>query len=261
MTRIRVVSPDKARAAPLPPDCSGQCDTRSYVDPADFPLRLDACKLKSGDCLTIGPVQTECVGYVWHGDAKAGGRDLAAGSSFIVEKGQSLDVAGSAEGCEILLFAAGAPDRAGGAGGHVHILPNERVPRDDAQDAHGVSGGIHADSSCLTCDVWLHENGFPGSEPRTPEEMAAGVHSHSEDEIIFIVSGQIRLGRKLFPEGTAIAIPADRLYTFTPGPEGMRFVNFRAAKPSEIQFANGATMDEIGYWRDKLPRPEYLEPV
>lgn len=258
MARIHVVSPDKTRKAGLPPDCAGDGDVRSYLAASDFPLRLDECRLGPGAGLTIGPVSVECIGYVWHGSASAGGHRLDAGSSFIVEKGQELAVTATEAGCTILLFAASSPHPA--TGGHVHILPNERVPRDNEINVWGVSGGMHADSACETCDIWLHENGFPAGQPKSHAEAALGVHSHSEDEIIFIVSGQIRLGRKLFPEGTAIAIPGDTLYTFTPGPEGMRFINFRAAMPSVIHFANGETMDETGYWRDKLPRPEYLDP-
>ena len=135
------------------------------------------------------------------------------------------------------------------------------VPRDDALTDTGVRGGMHADSQCPTCDVWLHENGFPGAEPVSPEDLTVGVHSHSEDEIIFIVSGEIRLGRKLFPTGTAIAIPGDTLYSFTAGPQGMAFVNFRAGLPADIHFPGGQTMNEVEYWKGKLPHPQYLEPV
>jgi len=261
MARIHIVSPEKAATAALPPGCSGTASARSYVDPGKFPLRLDQISLSAEAQLTIGPAETECVGYVWHGAAKAGGHDVPEGSSFIIERGETLSVCGAGKGAELLLFAASAPSAQPAEGGHIHILPNSSVPRDNALSETGVSGGMHADSSCATCNVWLHENGFPGSEPVSPEEQGVGVHSHSEDEIIFIVSGQIRLGRKLFPTGTALAIPAETLYSFTPGPDGMRFVNFRAAMPSEIKFAGGATMSETEYWSEKLPRPEYLEPA
>jgi hypothetical protein len=29
--------------------------------------------------------------------------------------------------------------------------------------------------------------------------------------------------------------------------------------PSEIRFANGHSMSETGYWREKVARPDYLE--
>src|SRR5579864_6491175 len=124
-----------------------------------------------------------------------------------------------------------------------------------------VGGGMHADSGCTTCEVWLHENHFPAGRPQlTAEEEKRGVHSHSEHEVIFITDGQIRLGNKLYGPGTAVAIAADTLYSFTPGPEGLSFINFRAGTPGDIQFANGMAISETGYWRDRQMKPEYVTP-
>ena len=71
----------------------------------------------------------------------------------------------------------------------------------------------------------------------------------------------MRLGGKLVGPGTALAIAADTLYSFTPGPEGLSFVNFRAHRPGDIRFVEGPSMSETGIWREILPRPEYLEPL
>jgi hypothetical protein len=261
MSRILVVPPEKTQAVALPSECSGTAQADLYVDPERFPLQLHQLRLGVGDSLNLGAIECERIGYVWHGQAIAGGRVLDAGSSFIVERGQSLEVAAANEACDVLLFASSHAPEHPAQGGHVHLLPTANVPRNPALTDTGVRGGMHADSQCPTCDVWLHENGFPGAEPVSPEDLTVGVHSHSEDEIIFITSGQIRLGRKLFPEGTAIAIPGDTLYSFTAGPDGMAFVNFRAGLPKDIHFPGGNTMNETEYWRGKLPRPQYLEPV
>lgn len=261
MPHIHVVPPEKTHAAPLPEACSGSGESSLYVDRVSFPIELHKLRLGAAETMTIGALGRGRIGYVWHGAVRAGGRDLPAGSSFIVESGQSLDVTGAGEAADVLLFAASCDPLEPEAGGHVHLLPSANVPRNDALTDTGVRGGMHADAQCPTCQVWLHENAFPGAEPVTPEDLTVGVHSHSEDEIIFIVSGQIRLGRKLFPEGTAIAIPGDTLYSFTAGPDGMAFVNFRAGLPADIHFPGGQTMNEVEYWRSKLPRPVYLEAV
>ena len=54
----------------------------------------------------------------------------------------------------------------------------------------------------------------------------------------------------------AIAIPANTLYSFTPGPQGLTFINFRPGVPGDIHFKDGRTMDETGYWRQQLPAPQ-----
>jgi hypothetical protein len=88
-----------------------------------------------------------------------------------------------------------------------------------------------------------------------------GVHSHSEDEIIFVTKGAMRLGTRLYGPGSAIAIPAETFYSFGVGPEGLSFVNFRAARPADIKFKTGGSWDEVAYWRDNVGRPQYLEPL
>lgn len=261
MPRIHVVPPEKTMVAALPEACKGTASTSVYLDAERFPLELHRLRLGAAEGVTIGPVGRGRIGYVWHGAVRAGGHDLPTGSSFIVERGESLDVEAAGEGGDVLLFAASHDPHQPEPGGHVHLLPNAMVPRNEALTDTGVRGGMHADSQCPSCDVWLHENAFPGAEPVSPDDLTVGVHSHSEDEIIFVVSGAIRLGRKLFPAGTAIAIPAETLYSFTAGPDGLAFVNFRAGLPADICFPNGPTMNEAEYWRGKLPHPQYLEPA
>jgi hypothetical protein len=213
--------------------------------------------------LTIGPMATDCVAYVWRGAIEAGGWEMGQGSSLVVEHGKTLTVNGGDVPAELLTFHAAHPPASQRAGGNVHLLPTERVPRlaDLGGSPLAVGGGMHADSGCLTCEVWLHENHFPGDRPQlTPEEEKRGVHSHSEDEIIFVIAGEIRLGNKLYGPGTAVAIAADTLYSFTTGPAGLSFINFRAATPGDIQFANGAAISETGYWRERGLKPEYVTP-
>jgi hypothetical protein len=94
----------------------------------------------------------------------------------------------------------------------------------------------------------------------TPEDMARGIHSHSEDEVIFITGGEMRFGTQALGPGAALAISAQAFYGFGVGPAGLRFVNFRAGRPSEIRFKGGGTMDEVALWRDSVGAPAYLEP-
>jgi hypothetical protein len=260
MAKVLVAGPERAKEGCWPAGVRGQGRSFAQVSSDGFPLELHRAELTPGQRLQIGPRDVDTVLYVWRGAVGGGMCSLPSGSSVIVERGASFEITASMDGAELLVFAGTSAGR--GEGGHVHLLPKARVPAlDDMGGAEGTGGAIHADSDCPTCEVWLHENHFKGAEPPTPDEAARGIHSHSEDEIIVVLAGAMRLGNKLVGPGTALAIAADTLYSFTPGPEGLSFVNFRARRPGDIRFTNGPTMNETGLWRDLLPRPQYLEPV
>ncbi|MCB2060134.1 MAG: hypothetical protein R3E09_08950 [Novosphingobium sp.] len=262
MAKVSVVTMDQAWPVTQPEGYSGKAGTAAYLNKEQDPLHLYLHILKPGDRLEIGPREIDTLVYVWKGQVEAGGRRLASGSSLIVEHGESVAVSVGSGKALLLSFTAASPPEKPRAGGHVHLLPAENVPRSDNLGDSGVGGGMHFDASLPTCEIWLHENHFGPGEAPPPEESERGVHCHSEDEIIFVTNGQIRLGNKLCGPGTALAIAADTMYSFTPGPEGLSFINFRAGTPSDIRFANGATMSETGYWQDNLSeRPKYLEPV
>lgn len=261
--RVQVVTPERARGGALPAGFAGTARGSAYLDGARDPVHLHLWRIAPGERLAIGPLASDCLGYVWQGAVAAGGRALAAGSSLIVEHGALLMVAGAGAGeAWLLCFAGSAPAAHGRAGGQVHLLPAEQVPGAEVlAGSNGVGGRMHADGQCSGCEVWLHENTFAPAEPLRPALAARGVHAHSEAEVIFIADGAIRLGQRLYPAGTAIAIAADTLYAIGAGPQGMRFINFRAGTPSDIRFASGTSMSETGYWRERVARPAYLEPV
>ncbi len=266
MAKVSVMTREKARGGVAPAGFAGSATAEAYFAGAKDPIHLHLCRLAPGAALAIGPAATDCALFVWQGEVRAGGAALPAGSSAIVEHGAALAVTGGGAGeALVLCFAAAAPPARPRAGGQVHLLPAGRVPRmlaeAGASGASGVSGGLHADSGCETCAVWLHENHFPGGIGQTPEQAQRGVHSHSEDEIIFVTAGAMRLGARLVGPGTALAIAADTLYGFSAGPEGLSFVNFRAAMPGDIRFAHGAAISETGYWRERVGRPDYLVPL
>ena len=261
VARVSVITPERAMASDLPPGLAGTGRAEAYCAGPGRPIHLHLARLASQEKLVIGPMAGDCAAYVWQGEVAAGGTGLGAGSSMIVEHGARLSLTGAGPGDALVLcFAGTAP--ATKPGGTVHLLPAAQVPRMAAEPgSSGVSGGLHADSACPGCTAWLHENHFPGSMAPPPEQAARGIHSHSEDEIIFVTAGAMRLGARLVGPGTAIAIAAATLYSFTAGPEGLSFVNFRAAMPGDIRFAHGASISETGYWRERVGRPVYLSPV
>lgn len=262
MGKIAIATLDEARPVDPPPGFDGDAETAALLDQDKDPLHVHLHTLARGVVLQVGPLDVDCMGYVWEGAVDAGGRQLAAGSSFVVERGAVLDLAGADGGATVVTFRAAQPPSEPRAGGHVHLLPVERVPRAELTGTRGAAGGMHADASCPTCHVWLHENSLaPIEEEPADAASEKGVHSHSEDEVIFVTDGHMRLGQRLYGRGSAVAIPAETLYSFGVGPDGLKFVNFRAGRPSEIRFKAGGTMDEVAFWRERVGAPAYLAPA
>lgn len=255
MARISIGTPEKALPADPPRGMAGPSPCQVYFSGDSDPLHLYLHHLGAGEVLRIGPMPCDCAAYVWMGAVATDGAVLTQGSSLVVEHGAETTLTAGETGAAVVTFAERAPRQSQRSGGHVHLLPEDRVPR----YTEAVSGGIHADARCPTCEIWLHENTMPGlSNEVAPDVADRGIHSHSEDEIIFVTGGTMRLGTKLYGPGTALAIAADTLYGFTPGPDGLSFINFRAGFPKAFRMKNGGSFDEAGYWRERVGSPQYL---
>jgi hypothetical protein len=261
MARVSVVPRERAVAGKLPSGISGDATTAAYLEGPRAPLHLFIHDFGPGTSLEIGPRPVDCLAYVWTGEIEANGRPLVAGSSLVVEHGASLRLTGTKPGTQVLTFAAADPQLPSRDGGQVHLLPVDRVLRISPM-APGINGAMHFDSACPTCEVWLHESEFTPAF-LTPKNETRSAHSHTEDEIIFVTEGQIRLGNRLYGPGTALGIAAHTMYTFNPGPEGVTFINFRAAMPEEIIRADGQRSSEAAGWQRQLEgkRPDYLVPA
>jgi hypothetical protein len=262
MPKVAIGQADKVPLSALPTGYGGATSVQQiFGKPKDL-FRVLVHHIGHGETLRIAPHDADCQAFLWRGSLEAGGWPLAQGSSLIVEHGASLEVHGVAETSLLVTFESNDVAALTRAGGHVHILPTERVPRiPNMHKVTGISGALHADSNCPTCELWLHENHFPkeGLDPGHIRET--GIHSHTEAEVIFITEGRVQLGQRFFGPGTAIAIAADTFYGFSSSPEGVGFVNFRSLEPKEVIFPGGRKMDETGSWQVQLEtKLEYLEP-
>ncbi len=263
MAKVSIATLEKAPDVALPPGFFGDVQTQGLFFQETDPLHLYLHKLVRDARLRVGPTIVDCVLYVWKGAVEAGGRRLASGSSLIAEHGAAIEIQGSDENSLLLTFSAATAPTEGRAGGNIHLLPTERVPRvAKLAGTQGSGGAMHANAECPTCSVWLHENTLDPVAPEPGDSASEkGVHSHSENEVIFVVEGEMALGGRLCGPGTALAIAAETLYSFGVGPQGLKFVNFRAARPSDIKFKNGHKIDEVAFWRDRVPAPKYLKPM
>jgi mannose-6-phosphate isomerase-like protein (cupin superfamily) len=67
-------------------------------------------------------------------------------------------------------------------------------------------------------------------ETQVPPNAEAAVHCHEEDEIMYILDGEMILGNRSLRRGGSMFIAAQTMYGFKAGPEGVSFLNFRPKK-------------------------------
>ncbi len=254
MPKVQIVSLDTAPITEGPTGTHGPSETRSIFHKERDSLHMRTHDLVAGSTLEVTGDGTDYVVYIWKGAATAGDVRFDERASMVVENGGSVTITAESDGASILAFNANGNSAPNSDGGHVHLLPSAKVPRTLDMGGSGVAGGaLHADCSCPTCQVWLHENDFYKADYEIP------VHSHTEDEIIFVRAGSMRLGNRLCGPGTTLAIAANTKYGFKAGPEGLSFVNFRAASPTHVNADGSHSMDEAELWRKVVGSPQYLQ--
>jgi hypothetical protein len=215
------------------PDASGYSPTGHVLDgaararlvsPPGFSLWMVVAELDDGATITWPAVHGDEAVYVQTGAFAVDGRTAPARGAAIVE----ADVP--------------ARGRAVGPTRIVHMGPVDPRPPDDG--IHGPAGagprGVHvvgprgtwaaaaptsdshyfADSTCPTCRITLLSVGRSA-----PYESP--VHSHTQDELIHVVAGGIRLGRRHVGPGDTLAIAAGTRYGFRGDDDGFVFLNHR----------------------------------
>src|SRR5947207_288339 len=100
-----------------------------------------------------------------------------------------------------------------------------------------------ADAGCETCRLNLFE-------VTRNHKRAGRPHSHSADEIIFLVDGTIELGAYHLQPGTALCIPGGVRYAEGSGPDGAVFINYRRE-----------TSDRTHFFKDKPPSTAWEAPA
>lgn len=83
----------------------------------------------------------------------------------------------------------------------------------------------------LTSAYRMREPGGPDFpqlvELRYEPDAEIRLHSHDEDEIIYVLDGQMRVGSRTVGPGACLTVPGGVFYGFHAGPEGLRILNFR----------------------------------
>jgi redox-sensitive bicupin YhaK (pirin superfamily) len=191
----------------------------------DRPLLLWNCALESGAALRFERPSVGHVLYVAAGLARVGDQVIEPGGVAVVERGAALSLEAAGQRTVVLDFHRREPSNDDRAGGHVHVIPPLTPERENP--ATGMRYSLFTDSTCPTCTLWMHHVEFPAGAYGPP-------HLHTEDEIIVVVGGELHVGNRKLPAGSALAIDEDTVYSFRTGEEGVAFVNFRSSDPGVI---------------------------
>ncbi|HRE00277.1 MAG TPA: hypothetical protein PLV68_03200, partial [Ilumatobacteraceae bacterium] len=127
--------------------------------------------------------------------------------------------------------------------GHgVHVVgPGGMFQSGEREGVHAV---WYADSTCPTCRCQLLEVTAP------PDHGGRGkAHSHSEDEIIYLLDGGVSLGAYTLGADTSLCIPGDIRYALAGAASGHRFLNFRRDVSEQIYDRAAPPLLETGLAR------------
>jgi quercetin dioxygenase-like cupin family protein len=207
------------------PTCAALGRARSsLMDFGGFPLWAVRAELEPGATLTWDDEHGDEGVYVLGGRLEVGDRVCPQGGAVIVE-GQAGASASAPDGATL-----------------VHFGPRDPGPPSDgyfgppAPEPHGVHvvgpGGMYAasepgrdtrmfaDSTCPTCRITLFVTG-------RDEPYGSARHSHTADEVQYVVRGEVHFGSRVLRPGDAVAIAGGYRYRFQGGPAGFAFLNYR----------------------------------
>lgn len=224
MARVVYADLAQAEACPFPRltgvSVAGEVRSQAVIAAPDRPLLLWKHVLAPGAELRWDAPAVDQAFYALEGEGLIEGFRLQASGVVLVEHGASARLRAERE-LALLHFQRpeAHPARPARDGGHVHVIP---VAEPEGRDPRtGMLYQIFADSGCPHCEMWLHRTDFPEGHQGVP-------HLHTTDEIIVVVHGEMLVGSRANPMGSALGIDSDTIYSFAAGAGGLGFINFRA---------------------------------
>jgi quercetin dioxygenase-like cupin family protein len=203
---------------------TGEATTR-FAAPAGYALWMNAGEVGAGSTLSWTADHGDESVYVEQGLVEIDGRRCGPGGTVIVERGVPARLS-FLEDSAVAHFGSYeiAPVEGPARPPSVHVL--------DAPLSYKGTTGFFIDGNCESCAIsFVRVSG---------EEAHVGrAHSHTADEIMYVTKGTIRTGRVQLRPGMALAIPADRIYSFRTD-EPWEFVNYRD-RPSQLIWARETT--------------------
>ena len=201
----------------------GGCTARQ-VSPDGASLWLVAADLAAGTEMRWGTEHGDEAVYVRSGSLVVDGRVCPSDGAMVVEAGVAA-TAIAESGTSI-----------------VHVGPTDSVPPSDGLRGPAETQGrgvrvVGPDGLWATVDDTQRTRFFSDASSPTnrlwllatdrPQYFESSAHSHSQDELIHVLRGEIRVGRRVIGEGDTLWVAADRRYKLYSGDDGVHFINYR----------------------------------
>ena len=202
---------------------SGECAAQQ-VSPDGASLWLVAADLAAGTELSWGTEHGDEAVYVRSGSLTVDGRVCPADGAVIVEAGVAATATAESDASIVHVGPAdpsppsdGLRGPAESAGRGVRVVGPDGLwaTVDDTQRTRFFS-----DASSSTNRLWLLATD-------RPQYFESSAHSHSQDELIHVLRGEIRVGRRVVGVGDTLWVAADRRYKLYSGDDGVHFINYR----------------------------------
>ena len=240
MAKIMLRSADQAEPTRFPemPGLStrGAVEARPVIQGGGLSLQLWFYELQPGAQICFDRPEHSHLLEIWQGKVTAGNEAAGFDDAIIIERDGAVVVRACARPAKLLHFYSPVPSaKDAHARGKVIVRRKKELDRHVHPQAKIT---IYADSSSEGCDIWFHS----GETPDGVYDFVDQLHSHSQDEIIFVVSGSILIGPRRYGPGTAFAVAADTIYSFTVKEQGLHFINFRASE-SFMSLVHGGERD------------------
>jgi quercetin dioxygenase-like cupin family protein len=228
----------------LAPSCEADGQIHSTMfRPEGYSLWEVEADLDAGAELRWGSQHGDEVVFVVDGEVEVDGEACGPRSAAIIEAGVPA-TARVLKPSKVVHFGPTSVDAPNDGlygpppveGRRVHVARPDDTTRVGSDDGPGAV--YYADSHCPTCRLAFFEVSGPVAQ-------VVGSHTHSQDEIIRVTSGELRLGRTRVGPGMSVAIPGGYRYGFrTPG--AFSFLNYRrdvstyVAAPGSTPMVEGA---------------------
>lgn len=197
--------------------------------PDEFPLWLERRSLDAGSALELGADHGDEALYVLDGEVEVDGRRCPGGGAVVVEAGVPAVVRATAPTTVVHVGRAGGPTT---GGAQVHVVGPGGTW---ASVGEGRDTRYFADAECPTCDLVLFVTG-------RDHEYVSAPHSHSSDELLHVLTGEVHVGRRVLGPGSTVAVAAGVRYGFRS--PGFSFLNYRPHVATITR--DGVTAEEGG---------------